>query len=275
MSEDKARPIYAFLGAGRMGEAILAGMLRAGVASPQEIIIVEASAGRSAEIAQRYGVVVEEEVSAAVLAADAVILAVKPQELGHLLEGLSVGICRERLFISIAAGCTLAWLEERLPGARVVRAMPNLAMRVGEGMSAFCLGRLAVEDDRRVVREVLGSSGKVREIAEELFDAVTALSGSGPAFLAAVLKTFVAGAVSLGLPQEDALVLALQTFRGTAGVLAEGDESPDEFIRSVTSAKGTTAAGLEVLQSSGLEDIVRLALAAAAERSRELSRMQD
>lgn len=266
------RRTYAFLGAGKMGEAVLAGLCRQGLVRPRDVRVVEVSAERAAAVRRRYRVQVVADAASAVAASDVVVLAVKPQDLGGLLEGLPSGAARGRLFVSIAAGKTLEWLEARLPGARVVRVMPNLAMRVGEGMSAFCLGRRATGRDRRAVVALLRCAGVAREIPEPLFDAVTALSGSGPAFLATVLKAFVEGGIALGLPPDDALALALQTLKGTARVLGEGGDSLDEFIQAVTSARGTTAAGLAVLEKSSLAGIVRRTLRAAALRSRALSR---
>lgn len=266
------RTAYAFLGAGKMGEAVLAGLLRRGAVRPRDIRIVDVSAERAETVRRRHRVQVATAAAEAVAAADVVVLAVKPQDLGALLEGLPPALLRGRLFVSLAAGKTLAWLEERLPGARAVRVMPNLAMRVGEGMSAFCLGSRATGRDRRTVAALLGCAGVAREIPERLFDAVTALSGSGPAFLAAVLKAFVEGGVALGLPPDDAQALALQTFKGTARVLCEGGDSVEDFIRAVTSARGTTAAGLAVLEKSSLPGAVRRTLRAAALRSRALSR---
>lgn len=263
---------YGFLGAGKMGEAILAGLLRKRLATPQAIHIAEASAPRAEYIRSKYRVCVEPSVSATVQASDVVVLAVKPQDLEGVLLALPPPAIRGKLFVSIAAGKTLAWLEDRLPGAKVVRVMPNLAMRVGEGMSAFCLGSRATSRDRRTVNALLTSAGQARELPETLFDAVTALSGSGPAFLAVVLQAFVDGAITLGMPSEDALALAKQTLVGTAKVLSQGEDTLPGFVKAVTSAKGTTAAGLEVLEKSALKGIVHRTLRAAAKRSEELGR---
>ncbi len=261
---------YGFFGAGQMGEAILAGMLRRRRTRPGDIRILEASAIRAEEVRRKYAVGIELHAANLLRASDVVVLAVKPQDLEALLKTLPEDGVRGRLFVSIAAGRTLSWLEARLPEARTVRVMPNLAMRVGEGMSAFCLGTRATGSDRRTVSALLRCSGIVRELPENLFDAVTALSGSGPAFLATVLQAFVDGGTALGLPEEDALILARQTMVGTAKVLAEGGDSLPAFVKAVTSAKGTTAAGLAVLEKSTLGGIVRRTLLAAARRSREL-----
>lgn len=263
-------PRYAFLGAGQMGSAIFTGLLYRGGVSSADITIFEARSERAAECAARYGVRVAASASDAIRDADLVVLAVKPQDLGALLATLDRSLLARPLFLSIAAGKTLAWLEEQLPGARVVRAMPNLAMRVGEGMSALCPGTLATDADADAAEFVLGCSGKVRRLPEKLFDAVTALSGSGPAFFAVVLQAFVQGGMALGMSEDEAQALALQTFVGTGKVLADGGSTPAEFIRAVTSAKGTTEAGLKVMSASDLSAIAAATLRAAAQRSAEL-----
>ena len=260
---------YSFLGAGQMGSAILGGLIRGGVPAA-DIHVYDVDTARTASLANSLGVVAEPSADAAVGAADVVVLAVKPQHLGGLLDSIDRSLLEKPLFLSIAAGKTLAWLEERLPGARVVRAMPNLAMRVGEGMSAFCPGTLATDADAATAAFVLGCSGKVRPLPETLFDAVTALSGSGPAFFAVVLQAFAQAAVELGMPEADAQALALQTLVGTGKVLSEGTDTPAEFIRAVTSAKGTTEAGLKAMAASDLQSIANATLAAAATRSAEL-----
>lgn len=263
---------YSFLGAGQMGSAIFTGLLARGGVAPGDVTIFEARTKRAAECAERYGVRVAASAAEAVASADLVVFAVKPQDLGNLLATLDPALLARPLFLSIAAGKPLAWLEERLPGARVVRAMPNLAMRVGEGMSALCRGSRATDADVDAAAFVLGCSGKVRTLPESLFDAVTALSGSGPAFFAVVLQAFVKGAVALGMPEDAAQALALQTLVGTGRVLAEGTDSPEAFVKAVTSAKGTTEAGLNVMKASDLEAIAADTLAAAARRSAELQK---
>ena len=262
---------YSFLGAGQMGSAILGGLVRAGVPAAN-LHVFDANPARGPELADALGVASEPSADAAVRAADVVVLAVKPQHLGDLLASLDPALLARPTWLSIAAGKPLAWLEARLPGARVVRAMPNLAMRVGEGMSALCPGSRATADDAARADFVLAASGKVRRLPESLFDAVTALSGSGPAFLAVVLRAFARGAEALGRPADDALFLAKQTMAGTAKVLSDGDAPLDDFVRAVTSAKGTTEAGLAVLDGPALRDLAAATLAAAARRSAELAR---
>ncbi len=261
-----------FLGAGKMGGAILVSLIKAKIVRPSSIRICDAVSARLEQLATDYGV--KPATAAEVVAAsDVVFLAVKPQDLGVLLEGIPADVASKPLYISIAAGKRIVWLEAHLPGARIIRCMPNLAVSVGLGMTAFCGGTKIKKADLRIAAKLLGSTGRALELPEEQLDAVTALSGSGPAFLAYVMQTMIDGGVALGLPEETAEVLALQTMLGTATVLTNGSTGVADFIKSVTSAKGTTAEGLAVLEKSTVSVTMKRTMAAAARRSEELSRM--
>lgn len=261
-----------FLGAGKMGGAILVSLIKAKIARPSSIRVCDAVPARLEQLAKDYGV--KTATAAEVVAAsDVVFLAVKPQDLGVLLDGIPVEVAAKPLYISIAAGKQIAWLEVHMPQARIIRSMPNLAVSVGLGMTAYCGGTKVKKSDLRLAAKVLGSTGKALELPEEQLDAVTALSGSGPAFLAYVVQTMIDGGVALGLSEETAGVLALQTMLGTATVLTNGSTGVVDFIKSVTSAKGTTAEGLAVLEKSSISGTMKRTMAAAARRSRELSRM--
>ncbi len=266
-------PAVGFLGAGQMGEAILAGLLRRRMTTARAVRVVEARPERASWLRERYRVRIEPDLDALAGRCDIVVLAIKPQDLEGALAGLGVSPRPGLVWLSIAAGRSVEWLEARLPPkSRVVRSMPNLAMRVGEGMSVYCRGRHATRADGRLAADLLACGGAVRELAEEHFDAATALSGSGPAFFTVLLDAFAGGAAALGLPAADALALALQTMAGTAKVLAEGQASPAEFVRAVTSPKGTTAAGLAVLDQPAMRQLIQETLQAAARRARELGR---
>lgn len=265
-------PSIGFLGAGKMGGAILRSLLQAKMTSPSAITVCDAMQACREQLVADYGVKAA-SAETVVAASDVVFLAVKPQDLSALLELLPREACCKPLFISIAAGRRITWIEERLPGARIVRAMPNLGVSAGLGMTAYCGGTHVSEADLRLAEALLGSTGKVCELPEEQLDAVTALSGSGPAFMAYIVQLFAESGVTLGLEKETAVALAVQTMLGTATVLAEEPIDTGAFIRSVTSAKGTTAAGLAVLEKSAVAETLRQTLAAAMQRSRELSRM--
>jgi pyrroline-5-carboxylate reductase len=262
-----------FLGSGKMAEAILAGVLDARLARPGEIVACEKLAERRAEMRKRYKVRVTASASETLAACDTIVLSVKPQDLDAMLAPLAPHWTSRHLVVSIAAGKTLAGLQPQL-GARVrlVRVMPNLAVMVGEGMSAFCLGAAARAADRRTVQRILGCAGRAIELAECHFDAVTALSGSGPAFFAYVMQAMADAAAGAGLPAEAARLLAEQTMLGAARYLLETGRAPQDFIQAVASPKGTTAAGLAVLDKSAIRTILGRTIRAAARRSAELSR---
>jgi pyrroline-5-carboxylate reductase len=259
-----------FVGAGKMAEAMLAAWIRKGQVSPSDVTAADVSEERRTHLRKRHGVLVSGDNREAA-EADLVVLAVKPQHLQDALAALPAGGVSGRLVMSILAGKRLATLEAALPGARVVRVMPNLPCVVGEGMSAWCAGIGATAADRDTVVRLLGAFGRAVELPESQFDAVTALSGSGPAFLAWVLDCMTAAAVAEGLSAENASVLAGQTMLGTARLLIEQQLAPRALIQSVASAKGTTAAGLAILDASDAAAVLKRAIAAAAARSRELS----
>lgn len=259
-----------FIGGGNMAEALLAGLLAKAVCLPDEVLVSDCNAARLQLLHGRYRVEALARNRPVVERSEMVILAVKPQNLDAVLEEL-VPVAAGRLFVSIAAGRQLAYFSERLPGARVVRVMPNLACQVGEGMSAYCRGDAATGTDTAWVRRMLESCGRVVELDESCFDIVTALSGSGPAFFAFMLQALVEAAVQRGMPTETAQELALQTMRGAATVMMKRGVAPVDFIASVASKGGTTAAGLAVLENSDFRAVVRETLDAAAERSAQLS----
>ena len=260
-----------FLGAGKMAEAILAALLRNGVAAAASVTACERVVERRAFMRRRYKVAVTASAVDLVCASDVVFVAVKPQDLDALLTEVAPALGPRHVVISIAAGKPLAHLQ-RLLGARtrLVRVMPNLAVMVGEGMSAFCLGRRAKPGDRRLANRLLGCCGRVIELPERHFDAVTALSGSGPAFFAHVMVALADAAQDAGLPAEAARLLSEQTMLGAARYLLETGRDPAEFIQAVTSPKGTTAAGMAVLNASDLRDVLARTIQAAAHRSAEL-----
>ena len=260
-----------FIGGGKMGEAMVAALIRAGAVRAGEIAASDVSAERRDALRRRHGIAVYGESLPVVQGARVVVLAVKPQDLEAVLRGIAPSVSRRHLVISIAAGKRTKWIESMLPGARVIRVMPNLACTVGEGMSAYCCGRRSTAADGRLAARLLSCFGRVVRLPEKLFDAVTALSGSGPAFFAYVMDRMAVAAAGEGLSRKDALLLAEQTMLGTARVLLESGTDPQDLIKAVASPKGTTAAGLAVLDGSPIADVLARTIHAAARRSRELS----
>jgi pyrroline-5-carboxylate reductase len=260
-----------FIGAGKMAEALIAGLIARQFAQPRDILASDVSAERLDALREQYHISVTTSNADVPAHADLLVLAVKPQQLDAVLRDIAPVTTGEHLVISIAAGKRTAWLEALLPAGRIVRVMPNIACLVGEGANAYTRGTRATEDDAALVQEVLGCCGLALELPETEFDAVTALSGSGPAFFAWVLDRFVDGAVLEGLPRDQALVLGAQTMLGTARLLLATGAEPANLAASVTSAKGTTAEGRAVLENEAAADLLKRTIQAAARRSRELS----
>lgn len=255
------------IGGGRMGEALLGGLLAQGWATPAELAVVEPVAARRDELAERFaGVTLLERPGVA----DASIIAVKPGIVADACRDLA-GVGAPGRVLSIAAGVSLATIEAALPaGTPVVRAMPNTPALVGAGASAIAGGTAATDADLAWAEEILGAVGVVVRVAEPALDAVTGLSGSGPAYVFLVAESLIEGGVLAGLPRDTATLLAVQTILGSARLLAETGQTPAEARAAVTSPAGTTAAGLRALEAGGVRAAVIDAVDAATRRAREL-----
>jgi len=261
-----------FIGAGKMAEAIIAALVQTELCDPWEIMACDKSEERRDIMAKTYQVAVTDNIAGTISTSDVIVLAVKPQDLGDLLKAHKKLFMKKHLVVSIAAGKTLAVLRKALgTQPRLIRVMPNLALMVQEGMSVYCAAKNATDEDKHLVAQIFGSAGSVLELSEKRFDAVTALSGSGPAFFAYYLQAMIDGAVALGMPADAARLLAEQTLIGTGIYLQNTGRNIEEFIQAVTSPKGTTAAGLAVLSKSSVAKNIAKTLAAAATRSAELS----
>ena len=255
------------VGGGRMGEALLSGLLAAGRPA-SELVVAEASPSRRQELAAAHpGVVVVETVVPAIAA----VLAVKPADVADAAR--AVATAGARRVLSVAAGVTTEAIEAAA-GRRlaVVRAMPNTPALIGAGAAAISPGSAAGEEDLAWAEEVLGAVGVVVRVPEAALDAVTGLSGSGPAYVFLVAEAMVEGGVLAGLPRELAETLTFHTLLGSARLLVEGDIGPAGLRAAVTSPGGTTAAGLRELERRGVRAAFLDAVTAAAERARELGR---
>ena len=253
------------VGGGRMGEALLGGLLSSGWAEAGELGVAEPLDGRRDELAARYPGV---SLGTAPWAADGAVVAVKPADVRAACRAVAAaGTAR---VLSIAAGVPLARLEADLPGVAVVRAMPNTPALVGSGAAAIAGGSQATDGDLAWAEEILGAVGEVVRVPEALLDAVTGLSGSGPAYVLLVVEALIEAGVLVGLPREVSSRLTVATLLGTARLLAEGGESPEALRAGVTSPGGTTAAGLRALEAAGVRSAFIEAVAAATERSRQL-----
>ncbi len=260
----------AVLGAGVMGETLLSGLLRAGWAA-SDLIITERRPERAAELAERYGVRVLGNVEAA-QAADTLVLVVKPQDLEGLLSEISGSLRPDALVVCIAAGITTSFVEQRLPaGVPVVRVMPNTPALVDQGMAAVSPGSHCTEEHLEHAEDLLRATGKVIRVPEYQQDAVTAISGSGPAYIFYVVEAMIEAGVLLGLPRSTSTELVVQTLYGAATMLRETGEHPTVLREQVSSPAGTTMAALRQLDDHKVRAAFLTAMEAARDRSRELS----
>lgn len=258
----------AVIGAGAMGEALIAGWLAAG---HTDIRIVDAYAPRVAELEERHGVRGTDVADAAT--ADVVVLAVKPHQVDDVLADLRDHLGRATLVVSIAAGVPLRQLAAGLPeGQPVVRVMPNTPALVGQGMAGVVVGPTATDEHRDHVVGLMDAVGKSVVIEESAIDALTALSGSGPAYLFLVAEAMIEAGVHQGLTRPQATALVNQTFVGSAAMLATSGSSASVLREQVTSPAGTTAAALRALEDHGVRAAFLAGVEACAERSREMGR---
>jgi pyrroline-5-carboxylate reductase len=259
----------AVLGGGVMGETLAAGLLA--LQPRPDVVIAEKRADRASELAGAYGVALA-EAAVAVAGADVVILVVKPQDTQALLAEVGPRIEPGAVVISIAAGIRTATIEAAVPdGVHVVRAMPNTPARVGRGVTGISAGAHCSPDAVALVARLLGSVGIVEVVPEDLQDAVTAVSGSGPAYLFYLAEAMTSAAVDLGLDEATATAMVNQTLLGAATLLSTSDEPAADLRRKVTSPGGTTAAAIGVLDGRGVTGSVVEAITAARDRGRELA----
>lgn len=264
----------AVLGAGKIGEALLSGLLSGG-RKADELLFTERYPTRSAELTERYGV---RGVSVAEAAeqADVLVVAVKPQDIGALLDTLVPAFRPGTLVISLCAGLPTSLYERRLPDSTpVVRVMPNTPMVVGEAMSAISPGRHATEEHLAFAEDMLESVGEVVRVPESQQDAVTALSGSGPAYFFYLVEAMIDAGIMLGLPRAVAEKLIVQSAVGSAKMLAESDTHPVILREAVTSPAGTTIMAIRELENHGVRAAMLAAIEAARDRSAELGRLNE
>ncbi|KAA0918845.1 pyrroline-5-carboxylate reductase [Dietzia sp. ANT_WB102] len=263
----------AVVGGGRIGEALIAGLREAGT-EPSDIVVIEAVQARADQLAKKYSIL-STNLDIGCEGADVIVVAVKPQDVpavvGRIGDAISDSV-HESIVVSLAAGVPTQVLENRLSaGSPVVRVMPNTAMLVGHGVSAVCKGRYARDEHLRQVVTIMESVGLVVVVSEAQMDAVTAVSGSGPAYFFLLVEAMVDAGVERGLPRDVALTLATGTALGAGAMLTAGDEGPAELRYNVSSPGGTTAAAIRQLEAGGLRGAVADAVEAAASRSRTLA----
>jgi pyrroline-5-carboxylate reductase len=261
----------AFLGAGNMGEALIKGLTQGGLVPAGSITAADPRADHLAEIAKRYGIRAVAENSALVTGADVVILAVKPQIMGGVLKEIAPVVDDGKLLISIAAGVATKKLREHLgKAARLIRVMPNTPALVLEGVTAIARAEGLRPGDLEAAQELFGAVGKVVVLDERALDAVTGLSGSGPAYVAIAIEALADGGVKMGLDRATATLLAAQTVLGSARLILETGVHPGQLKDMVSSPGGTTIAGIAALEDGGFRRTLMQAVERATLRSREL-----
>jgi pyrroline-5-carboxylate reductase len=260
-----------FIGAGQMATALGQGFVRAGLVRAEELLASDPSEDARQRFAQATGGRTTADNSEAARQADVIFLAVKPQQMGRVLAELKGTLAAGQVVVSIAAGIRLSVLADGLgPAVRLVRVMPNTPCLVGRGACGYCLGPNTTPEDGRLVQQLLQSVGIAAEVEEKLLDAVTGLSGSGPAFVYVMIEALSDGGVRMGLPRTIAARLAAQTVLGSAEMVLCTGEHPGVLKDRVASPGGTTIAGLQALEAGGVRAALMAAVEAAARRSAEL-----
>ncbi|MGJ8643977.1 MAG: pyrroline-5-carboxylate reductase [Luteolibacter sp.] len=261
------------IGCGKMGTALVAGALQAGVVKAEDVLGTDVFQGARDHFREKTGAEVTSDLSEVISASDIILLCTKPQDAFSAMSDISGDAGEGKLLVSIAAGVTLENLEKHAPGGmRVVRTMPNTPALVGKGAAAYCLGTRCVEGDDEAVQALLASVGMAVQVPEKLMDAVTGLSGSGPAYIYLVIEALADGGVRAGLPRADALKLAAQTVSGAAEMVIQTGEHPAVLKDMVTSPGGTTIAGLTALEDRNVRSAFISAVSAAKDRAVELGR---
>jgi pyrroline-5-carboxylate reductase len=266
----KSKYQVGLIGVGVMGEALISGLISSRFPKGQ-IVFTEKRTDRAREISSKYGA---REVDLAELAktSDVVLLVVKPQDLAQLLASIDGNLNKSATLVSFAAGKTTDFISEIVGSdISIIRVMPNTPTLIGLGMAAISLGKSVNPEQAKFVSEFLATCGKVISIEENLQDAVTALSGSGPAYFFAFIEEMIKSGISLGLSSDQATTLAIQTMVGSAAMLEQSGKSATTLRENVTSPNGTTAAALKVFSEANLGEIVAKAMTAARDRSQELA----
>jgi pyrroline-5-carboxylate reductase len=262
-----------FIGGGKMGEALINGILRAGLSSSDKIMVSDVDKKRLQILEKEAGIKTTQDNKKITSDSDIIILAVKPNMMGSVLDELNSEITSKHLIISIAAGIPLSFIESSLnKGCRAIRVMPNTPCLVGETAAGYALGKKATRNDGKLVGQLLDAVGKSLLLEEKYLDAVTGLSGSGPAFIYVVIEALADGGVKMGLPRDVAITLAAQTAFGAAKMVLESGTHIGQLRDSVTSPGGTTIEGLHALEKGGIRNALIDAVETATKKSKSLGK---
>jgi len=272
LSKPKKMPKVALIGAGKMGEGIIAGLLKSGVYSPEQIRAYEILEDRAKYITKTYKVECLSDIKKTVAFADLSIIAVKPADVARVLEQIAPALKTGKILVSIAAGVTLDFYRKHLPKhVPVIRVMPNMAVLVREGMITVCPSENVTQEQLKTASDMLSLLGLIRRLDEKYLNLATGLVGSGPAYIYLIIDALADAGVRLGLPKDISTVLAAQTTLGAAKMIVETGEHPAKLKDMVVTPAGTTIEGLLELERSGLKAIIIMAVTKAAERAKELA----
>ncbi|MDQ0219078.1 pyrroline-5-carboxylate reductase [Peribacillus cavernae] len=262
----------AFIGAGSMAEAIISGLITRGVTKPEEIHITNRSdEKRLAYLQNNYGVTVCSSIETLLEGAEIVVLAVKPKDVLAAVDAVKAHVTEHMLLISVAAGVQILSLEEILTKKiPIIRAMPNTSAAVGKSATALAINQYTQQDDLKLARQLFETIGSVAIVAEEQLDAVTGLSGSGPAYIYYLVEAMEKSSEKIGLDGETAKQLIIQTLIGAAEMLSNSDKTPAVLRKEVTSPGGTTEAGIKVLEAHGVQEALISCIQEAAEQSKRM-----
>lgn len=261
------------IGCGRMGGALIAGAIRSGITTPENLLLSSRTTDSATQLAQSTGGKVAANHAEVIQHSDLVLLGCKPHQVVTILEEINTQLPGNTAIVSVAAGITLQTMENACPdGTRILRAMPNTPCMIGKGATGITAGTHATESDKENTRALMESVGTAVITTESQLDAVTGLSGSGPAYIYTMIKALTNQGIAEGLHHKDALNLATQTVLGAAEMVKATGKSPQELIDQVTSPGGTTLAGLKTLADGGFDQLVADCVHAATERSREIAK---
>jgi len=261
-----------FIGGGAMAEALIGGMLSSGLVRPQQIYVNDIASSRLEYLQGKYSVGISANNQDLVNKADIIFLTVKPQVVNGVLDALTGMVSNKTIVVSVVAGLLLSSLQSKLTEVPVIRVMPNTPVAVGAGMAAIALGKHATCYDGEVVSAIFASVGKVVTVNEDVMDAVTGLSGSGPGYAFVMIDALADAGVRVGLTRQTAITLAAQTMLGAAKMVLDTGEHPAKLRDMVTSPGGTTIAGIHVLEQNGVRAAIIDAVVAATDRSQEMGK---
>lgn len=261
-----------FIGGGAMAESLIRGMLNANLVMPSQIRVNDISKERLDYLSSSFAIATASDMQQIVTAVDVLFLTVKPQVIAGVLDKIAPLVDKTTIVVSVAAGVTIATLQSKLTEVPIIRVMPNTPVAVGEGMAAMALGQFATKENSDSIAAVFASVGRVVTVSEDAMDAVTGLSGSGPAYAFVLIDALSDAGVRVGLSRQTSIMLAAQTLLGAAKMVLETNEHPAVLRDKVTSPGGTTIAGVHVLEQQGVRAALIDAVVAATNRSSEMGK---